>query len=380
MSPTRRRASLRDPELDARLDALVDEAERAYGTFEDRELVRELLVAALRMMQEQAPRGDLKLVTAAIRELRHAFSVFRPYEQRRKVAIWGSARTGPDHPDWQQAHDFAAEMTAAGWMSITGAGDGVMGAAQAGAGREASFGVNIRLPFEQRANETIAGDPKLMHFRYFFTRKVMFVKEAHALALFPGGFGTHDEGFEVLTLIQTGKSELLPVVFVDSPGGSYWRDWQRFVKEHMLGTGLIGPEDLSLFKVTDQVGEAVREILKFYANYHSSRYVDELLVLRVRQAPDADELERLQRDFKDILVDGEIEVRRALPREGNDVPELPRVVFHFDRRAVGRLRMLVDRLNALVPQAASPPGEASPHQILESPIGPTAEQAEQDDR
>jgi uncharacterized protein (TIGR00730 family) len=253
-------------------------------------------------------------------------------------------------------------------MIITGAGDGIMGAAQGGAGRAASFGVNIRLPFEQEANPTIAGDPKLINFRYFFTRKVAFVKEAHAIALFPGGFGTHDEGFEALTLIQTGKSEILPVVFIDAPGGSYWVQWRRYLEDHLRARGLISPEDFALFRITDSVDEAVSEILHFYANYQSSRYVRDLLVIRLREAPDEGPLERLNQEFAPILKGGRIEVGPPLPEEGDEVISHPRLTLRFNRRDVGRLRQLIDRLNDLVDPRAVTPLEASPHEIVAEPL------------
>jgi len=259
---------------------------------------------------------------------------------------------------------FAERIVRAGWMVITGAGGGIMEAAQGGAGRKASFGVNIRLPFEQRANEVIDGDHKLINFRYFFTRKLTFVKEAHAIALFPGGFGTHDEACEALTLIQTGKGEMLPVVFVDAPGGSYWREWLEYVRSHMGGGGFIGPQDLELFKVTDDLDEAVHEILKFYSNYHSSRFVGDRFVLRVRRTPDAETLESLNADFKDIVTEGVIELEEAAPIGDDGAPGLPAVAFRFNRRDRGRLRQLIDRLNGLVADEASAPLDASPHEIV----------------
>ena len=314
-----------------------------------------------------------------MKELRHAFRVFAPFESRRKVSVFGSARTKRDAPAWRQAFEFAKRMREHGWMTITGAGDGIMGAAQAGAGREAGFGVNIRLPWEQQANEVIAGDPKLINFRYFFTRKVMFVKESHAVALFPGGYGTHDEGFEALTLIQTGKCQVMPVVCVDAPGGSYWKDWQVWIERRLLGAGLIGPDDLRLFFVTDDVEAAVAEVTRFYANYHSSRFLGERLLLRLRHAPDADTLERLNREFADLLVGGPMELAPgALPQEAGEFEELPRLVFEFERRAVGRLRMLIDELNALVP-APEPPLEAGPPEVIAGRLTPEQERAEEED-
>lgn len=374
---TRRRYELREPKLDQMLENLVEEAENLYAGSDSAEYVRQIMVSALGLMRDGASRGDLKLIHSALKELRHSFRVFAPYRHLRKVAIFGSARTAPDHPDWKQAYDFAERMAAEGWMTITGAGDGIMGAAQGGAGREASFGVNIRLPFEQSANKVIAGDHKLISFRYFFTRKITFVKEAHAIALFPGGFGTHDEGFEALTLIQTGKSEILPIVFVDAPGGTYWKAWNEYVACHLSARGLINEQDLALYKITDDVDEAVREIQNFYSNYHSSRYVGDLLVLRVRQAPNADQLDELNTRFGDILSKGKIEIAKALPSEAGEVAHYPRVTLHFNRRNVGRLRTLIDRINSFVAAPAAPPLDASPHEIVEEPFSLAAETAQE---
>jgi uncharacterized protein (TIGR00730 family) len=371
----RRRYALASRDLNQQIEELVEAARSEWGIPHDAEWTRQTIVSALRLLHEGAADGDLKLVNSALKELRHAFRVFAPYRGVRKVAVFGSARTKPDHPDWKQAHAFAEHMVGQGWMVITGAGDGIMGAAQGGAGRESSFGVNIRLPFEQLANEVIAGDPKLINFRYFFTRKITFVKEAHAIALFPGGFGTHDEGFEALTLMQTGKSELLPVVFVDEPGGSYWRDWQRYVETHLQARGLISPEDLALFKVTDDVDAAVREVCGFYRNYHSSRYVGELLVIRVREAPDEEKLEALNEEFAPILADGRITVCEALPDEGGEVAGLPRLALHYDRRSVGRLRRLIDRLNAVGEPIVST-RDAAPHEIVPQALPEAARRAE----
>jgi len=381
MARSRRRYELEDAELNRLAEDLVARAAQAYGCSDDTapELVRQMLVTALRLMRDRASGGDLKLVNNALKELRHAFRVFSPYDQVRKVAVFGSARTSPENPAWQQAHRFAERMVAAGWMVITGAGDGIMGAAQGGAGRESSFGVNIRLPFEQRANAVIEGDPKCINFRYFFTRKVTFVKESHAIVLFPGGFGTHDEGFEALTLIQTGKSEIVPVVFVDEPDGDYWESWEHYVTSHLGQRGLISPQDPSLFRVTDNVEAAVEEVTRFYRNYHSSRFVGDVLVLRVREAPDAAVLEALSREFADILAEGAIEASGPLAGEGGEVPQLARLVLHFDRKSMGRLRELIDRLNELElsPELALP--DASPHEIVAVEISPGLEAAEDEE-
>ena len=377
--PPRRRYELKQPELNRLIEELLAQAQRSYGQIDAKEHVREVMVTALRLVRDGSSSGDLKLINSALKELRHSFRVFAPYRHQRKVAVFGSARTKPEHADWRQAYTFAERIVKEGWMVITGAGDGIMGAAQGGAGRDASFGVNIRLPFEQTANEVIAGDRKLINFRYFFTRKVIFVKESHAIVLFPGGFGTHDEGFEALTLIQTGKSEILPVVFIDAPGGSYWRSWEEHIHTHLRERGLIGEEDLSLFRVTDDVEVAVHEILNFYSNYHSSRYVGSQLVIRVRRAPDAAQLEALNLEFADILASGKIEVRSALEPEGDEARDYPRVTLAFNRRSLGRLRCLIDRLNSLVSDSASPPREASPHEIVEGRMPAEAESEEQDE-
>ncbi|MEZ4333232.1 MAG: LOG family protein [Myxococcota bacterium] len=378
MSPSPRRPyQLPIPELNDKIDALLEAARREATAPADVELARQILVTGLNLLRDGTSRSELKLVNSALKELRHAFRVFRPYAAIRKVAVFGSARTRPGHADYEAARAFAERIVRSGWMVITGAGDGIMGAAQGGAGRDASFGVNIRLPFEQQANVTIAGDPKLINFRYFFTRKVVFVKEAHAIALFPGGFGTHDEGFEALTLIQTGKSEMVPIVFVDAPGGRYWRDWYDYVTTHLADRGLIDPADLNLFCVTDSVEKAVREIEGFYRNYHSSRYVDGRLVLRLHVAPDDRQLEALNDEFARLLDSGRIERATAPSMDESEMPHLPRLRLHFNRRAVGSLRVLIDRLNDLAPEPA-PPFDARRRAIFDEPM-PPGQAAEEED-
>lgn len=374
----RRRFELGVPELDGLIEQLVARVQEQFGPSDGADYARQIVVTALRLLAEERSVGDVKLITSAVKELRHAFRVFAPYASRRKVSVFGSARTPREDPAWKQAYSFAARMTELGWMTITGAGEGIMGAAQAGAGREASFGVNIRLPFEQQANEVIAGDPKLINFRYFFTRKVMFVKESHAVALFPGGYGTHDEGFEALTLVQTGKSPVMPIVCVDAPGGSYWRDWRDWIERRLRGAGLIGDDDLRLFLVTDDVERAVDEIARFYANYHSSRFVGDRLVLRLRHLPDADSLARLSEEFADLLVGGPLEVLPdSLPQEGGEFEDLSRLALDVDRRAIGRLRILIDRLNELVP-TPEPPLEAGPREVPAGRLTPEQERAEEE--
>lgn len=374
MSP-RRRYQLRRSDLNERIEDLIQAASEEGTDPDDAELIRQVLTTGIHLLRDGTSQAELKLVNSALKELRHAFRVFSPYAETRKVAVFGSARTQPDHPDYLQAHAFAEAMTRHGWMAITGAGDGIMGAAQGGAGRASSFGVNIRLPFEQAANETIAGDEKLINFRYFFTRKVVFVKESHGIALFPGGFGTHDEGLEALTLIQTGKSEMVPVVFVDAPGGTYWRDWMVWVETHLRDRGLIGADDMNLFRVTDSVDRAVSEIEGFYRNYHSSRYLDGKLVLRLHEAPNDEQLEALNDEFSALLASGRIERAAAHAEEHSRLADLPRLRLHFDRKRVGLLRALIDRLNGFAEEAA-PPIDARRRAIFETPFTEAEEAAE----
>ncbi len=312
-------------------------------------LVQQIRETADKLLRDHASRGDVKLLNTALKELRYSFKIFSAYRHLRKVTVFGSARLPSSHPAYIQAVEFGRRIAQAGYMVITGAASGIMEAGHVGAGRDQSIGVNILLPFEQEANPVIRGDQKLMHLRYFFTRKLLFIKEADAVALFPGGFGTQDEGFEALTLVQTGKSQLLPIVFVDEPGGDYWSRWEQFIREVLLERGLISPPDMHLFKVTDSIEEAVNEILGFYRIYHSMRYVrGGDLVLRLRK-PLADALiEKVRGEFGDIVVGkGTFEQTDALPEEANDpnVAGLKRLRFHFDRKNLGRLRQLVDLIN-----------------------------------
>jgi hypothetical protein len=311
------------------------------------QLVQQLKETADKLIRDQANRGDVKLLSTALKELRYAFKVFAPFRNRRKVTMFGSARTLPEDASYRAAVEFARRISEEGYMVITGAASGIMEAGHVGAGRENSIGVNILLPFEQDANAVIAGDAKLMHLKYFFTRKLLFVKESDAVALFPGGFGTQDEGFEVLTLVQTGKSHLFPIVMIDRPGGDYWRRWQEYVEDVLLSRGMISPADMALFKITDSVAEAVQEVTGFYRVYHSMRYVNGRLVLRLKHALSEPLLEQIRVEYAEILEAGTFEQTKALPAEANEthLAELPRLRFRFDRRNLGRLRMLIDTIN-----------------------------------
>ena len=302
-----------------------------------------------RLKHDDTARGDLKILSRTIRELRYAFTVFRPYRRRRKVTIFGSARTKPEHPEYQAAVDVGKRFADHGWMVITGAGGGIMEAGHRGAGREASMGLNIMLPFEQSANPYIEGDPKLVTMKYFFTRKLMFVKECSAVVCLPGGFGTLDEALETLTLMQTGKQTMMPLVLLDHEGGSYWKDLGKFFDKQLLGNGMISPEDVNLYKVTNSIDETMDEILGFYRVYHSMRYIQDILVFRLKQKLSQEHLERIREQFSDILVDGTFEQREALLEESgeSELSEMPRLVFHFNRRALGKLRALINEINAV---------------------------------
>ncbi len=311
------------------------------------DLVRRIKESADKFALDGSSRGDLKLVSRTLRELRYAFKVFAPYRWQRKVTVFGSARTPQDHPNYQQAVDFGRAMADLDWLVITGAASGIMQAGHEGAGRTHSMGLNILLPFEQEANPVIAGDHKLVHMKYFFTRKLMFVKECDAVVCLPGGFGTMDEAFEVLTLLQTGKHDMVPLVFLDQPGGTYWKSLEQWINSELLDGGMISAEDSSLYLVTDDCQTAVDEVVNFYRDYHSMRYVRDKLVLRLLERPEDAQLEEINSNFSDIVSSGQFEVSDALAAEKDEpeLDELPRLIFTFNRRGLARLRQLIDYLN-----------------------------------
>ena len=339
------------PEKDPHAVEIVGLLDKA-GCTENADLIADVISTALKLGRDGATRGELKVLASAIKEMRYAFKVFAAYRDTPKVSVFGSARTPPTDPTYKAAEDFSRLISEVGWMVITGAGGGIMEAGHGGAGREKSFGVAIRLPFEQTTNPHIEADPKLINFKYFFTRKLMFVKEAKAVCLLAGGFGTLDEGFEVLTLIQTGKASPMPVVLLDAPGHGYWKAWQEYVKEHLLKNRLISAEDLHLYHLTESPQDAVRHILHFYKRYHSSRFVRDRMVLRMSSPLPEGGIERLNEEFRDILVgpDGRIEAATAFPEEANEsehLRSLPRLALPFNRRSLGRLRQMIDRINDL---------------------------------
>lgn len=300
-----------------------------------------------KLERDKATKGDLKLLSRTLRELRYSFRVFSKYRRNRKVTVFGSARTKPEEGAYQHSVLFGKIMAESGWYVLTGAGGGIMEGAHVGAGRDMSMGVNIILPFEQDANHVIAGDSKLVNLKYFFTRKLLFVKEVHAIALFAGGFGTQDEGFEALTLIQTGKRDMMPVVCIDEPGGTYWKEWKKFIETQLLDKGLISPADMSLFMVTEDLEEAYDEIMNFYAVYDSMRYIRERLVLRIRVEPTDEYVEQLNDEFADLLSEGRIEKSAAhiFEQDERHIRHLPRLKMSFNRRSIGRLRQLINKLN-----------------------------------
>jgi uncharacterized protein (TIGR00730 family) len=347
-------AGLEDITPEERLDPgdqnLVDQLLDSAGVTQRRDLYRSIFGTVVHMAEENTDPLDLKLARAALAEMAEAFRVFRPFREEHKVTFFGSARTLPDDPLYLQARRLAERMAHHGWMVVTGAGPGIMAAAMQGAGRERSLGVNIRLPQEQGANEFIAQDPKLVEMRYFFTRKLMLIKESDGYAVLPGGFGTLDEAFELLTLLQTGKAQPAPLVLLDVPDGNYWEGWQSFLDAEVVSGGLVSPEDRSLYVITSDVDEAASELLGFYRNYHSCRWVGDLLVIRLRVAPTRAELGMLNERFSDIVVSGSLRPTKPLgpERSSRDHVELPRVALRFDRTHYGRLRQLIDALNALV--------------------------------
>ncbi len=308
--------------------------------------VADMLRTAVKLLKDGADTGQLKLVNAALKEMRYAYRVFNRYRGVRKISIFGSARTPEGHPDYLAARRFGELIAAEGWMAITGAGNGIMKAGHEGPTRDASFGLAIRLPSEQAANAVIDGDPKLINFRYFFTRKLMFTSNSHAIAVFPGGFGTQDELFEVLTLIQTGKSVVLPIVLVEGAECDYWETWHRFAHADLLRRGWICAEDEALYRRCPTPEDAVREVLHFYRRYRSSRFVGDRFVLRIDAPLARRQLDALARDFGRITRDGRFEQSGAFPVE-DDALELPRVHFAFTKRDYGVLRQLIDRINDL---------------------------------
>lgn len=308
------------------------------------ELVSQLIQTSLKLLGDDINLGQLKLITRALKEMRYAYKTFGQYPDALRVSIFGSARTPENHPDFKAAARFSKEMAEAGWMCMTGAANGIMKAGLEGAHQDKRFGLTIRLPFETVTNLHIENDPKLVVFRYFFTRKLMFVSHSDAFAAFPGGYGTMDELFEVLTLMQTGKSEIVPLVLIEGADRKYWDEWENYVKQHLLDNGWISEEDLQLYYRAPTVEEAVKHILHFYSLYHSSRYVKDRLVIRLNRKLDSAKIDELNETFSDLIEEGKIETCDPFPEE-EDHLDKPRIAFIHNRKYFGRLRALINAIN-----------------------------------
>lgn len=351
MSPAR---TTGDPGFDKAIEDLLE----AVAPPRFRDQFQEIFVSVVDLAHGPASRLDVKIANAALHEMVQAFEVFAPFKDYPKLTMFGSARTSVEDPLYAQARDLARNMADAGWMIVTGAGPGIMAAGFEGAGAERSLGVNIRLPFEQSANALLGDDPtRLVEMRYFFTRKLMLMKETAGFVVLPGGFGTLDEAFELLTLLQTGKAEPVPLVFLNLPGGTYWQGWERFVTEEVAARGLISEADQHLYRLTDEVDDAAEELKGFYRNYHSRRWVGDVMVLRLKGEPEDLEVAELEERFADITTDGVIRRSKAfaVERSRSDHPDLPRLALRFDRASHGRLRLLIDAINDL-PTAPADPG------------------------
>ena len=338
------------PRENGEVDEIIDQLIALAGGVHYPDSVREMILTALKAGQENSQKADLKLMTSTLKEMRFTAKVFGPYRGRRKVTVFGSARVQSGDTIYQLARALGEKLSRAGYMVITGGGQGIMRAVNEGAGTERSFGVNIRLPFENQPNHILDGSPRSITYKYFFNRKVAFIKEADAVALFPGGFGTQDEAMEVLTLVQTGKSNPIPLVLVDEPGGTYWSHWKHYVEGELATRGYISKDDFSLFDTVQSVDDAVEIVDRFYSRYHSLRFVGERLVIRFSSPIDQENIVKLKEQYSDILLNGgELFISKALPEEANepDLNHLPRLVLDFNRKEYGRLRQLIDSINAI---------------------------------
>ncbi|MDD4907527.1 MAG: TIGR00730 family Rossman fold protein [Candidatus Omnitrophica bacterium] len=332
---------------DKAADSLIKELAAKAAPVETERLLREILTTVVKLGKESRDKGDLKLVNNALKELRYSFKIFSPYRQFKKVIIFGSARSKKESAEYKMAEEFSGKLTEKGYMVVTGGGPGVMEAGNKGAKAGKDFALNIRLPFEQKPNPYIDEKERLINFKYFFTRKLTFVKETDATAFFPGGFGTNDEGFEMLTLTQTGKSRPRPIVLMEPPGSGYWADWKRFVNNQLLKNGFINKEDFNLFHIVDNVDGAIKYIEDFYRVYHSIRYVAGLTVIRLNKKLTDKTLRFLNQEFKDILTSGEIVISPATKEEVEmgEYPDLPRIAMNFNMRDYGRLFEMIGAIN-----------------------------------
>lgn len=328
-------------------NAIADLVEMAQGVKGNTDMVQEMITSTIRMARECNDRGDIKIANAALKEMRYAFNVFESYRDQKKASIFGSARTPIDHPLYDITRRLAKDLARQDWMVITGAGPGIMTAGIEGAGSDMSFGVGIKLPFESTTSQFISGDPKLVNFRYFFTRKLMFMKESSGFVLMPGGFGTMDEGFELLTLLQTGKMMSAPVVFLDEPGGDFWERWDGFIRDSLIEDHYVGENDLNLYKIAKTPEEATEELIHFYHNYLSQRFVEGIIVLRMKRPISDEALKAINKEFADIVTMGEIERCEISEEELKDKDNIDahRLRFHFDKRHWAALRQIINRIN-----------------------------------
>lgn len=330
------------------VDDVIDQLMSLVDSITYPDIVREMIIAALKAGSEGYSRADLRLMNTTLKEMRFTAKIFGPYQNVRKVTVFGSARTSPEEPVYQIARGFGKRLAEEGYMVITGGGPGIMQAVNEGAGPEHSFGVNILLPFEQKPNPVLLDNPRLITYKYFFNRKVAFVKEADAIALFPGGFGTLDEAMETLTLVQTGKHSPMPLVLIDEPGGSYWSKWLGFFEGELLRQGYISRNDFRIFERVDSIDMAVQQIKHFYSRYHSLRYVGEKLIIRLHSPLPDKAVAELTRRFAEILTPGgTISLSDSLPQEADEphIVGLPRLVIDFNRKDFGLLRSLIDAIN-----------------------------------
>ncbi len=332
---------------DQTIDNLISELVKLSGSVETEDLLREILTTTVKLGRESADKGDLKLVNNALKELRYSFKIFSPYRGVKKVIIFGSARSKAKSSEYKMAEEFSRKLSGKGYMVVTGGGPGVMEAGNKGAGSGKDFALNIRLPFEQKPNPYIDEKEKLINFKYFFTRKLVFVKETDATALFPGGFGTLDEGFEMITLMQTGKSRPRPIVLMEPKGSTYWATWMHFVKSQLVKKGFINKKDLQLVHIVKSVDAAVKYIEDFYRVYHSIRYVSGLAVLRLNREISAKTLKFINKKFKDILISGSIMPASPTVKEiqEGEFLNLPRLAMNFNMRDYGRLCEMISVIN-----------------------------------
>jgi len=329
------------------IDKEIEALSKKYSLPENRECFRQLFTTVVKLYLDKANERDLYMANVTLKELRHIFRSFSPYRDVRKVVIFGSHRSSPKSKEYRMTVDFARKIVKQGYMVITGGGGGVMEAGNRGA-RDKGFAVKIKLPLEMEPNPYVSKGEKLINVHYFFNRKLAFIKESDATVLFPGGFGTHDEAFEVMTPLQTGKCLPRPLVFVEARGKSYWKNWLRFLKNDLLKGGYLTKEDLGLFRMVSSVEDAVDEITNFYRVYHSIRFSKELTVIRLNQQIPVERLRKLGKKYKDI-ISGEIKPSGPIPAEvrNKELLDKPRICMHFDRKSYGRLLELIRDLNHL---------------------------------